>query len=108
MTRINRKEHHFSVEEIKSALEDLSTPGKGVIRFDANSQKYSISTPFWEAFIKIQMQLEQENNTSKKKRVISIYNQSSPEADIYNELLKYMLELRKQQMASFSRMLDDM
>lgn len=107
MTRINRKEHHFSVEEIKSALEDLSTPGKGVIRFDANSQKYSISTPFWEAFIKIQMQLEQENNTSKKKRVISIYNQSSPEADIYNELLKYMLDLRKQQMESFSRILND-
>ena len=66
--RINPKKKKISDSDIQNALEDLLKPPYGIIRFDEDSEKYSFSTPFWKAFIRIQMDIEQAEVNQKKKR----------------------------------------
>lgn len=64
--------HSISDEELFELLQKLGTSEyESIIRFDANSNKYSISSPFFTAFLKIKLALEKDETRkrqTKKKR----------------------------------------
>lgn len=80
----NLEKEYLSYEEIKSGIpttrmisdEDLklfldklgSSDYNGLIRFDRNSKKYSISTPFFKAFLKMKLALEKTETNERKNR----------------------------------------
>ncbi len=56
-------------EELEDYLSQLgSSKYNEIIRFDRNSKKYSISTPFFRAFLKMKLALEQSELAERKKR----------------------------------------
>ena len=64
------KNDNIQTEELIDFLNRLSTSEySNLIRFDVNAQKYSISTPFFEAFLKMKFELDrQEKEKQKNKR----------------------------------------
>lgn len=63
----------ISEEILELKLEELGSPQfNELIRYDRNSKKYSITTPFFRAFLKMKMALEElelkERNTKKIKK----------------------------------------
>lgn len=94
--RINPKNKKISDSDIKNALEDLLKPPYGIIRFDEDSEKYSFSTPFWKAFIRIQMDIEQAEVNQKKKRSNALLlDQNNFESMALNILLERIRALQK-------------
>lgn len=93
--RINPKNKKISDSDIKNALEDLLKPPYGIIRFDEDSEKYSFSTPFWKAFIRIQMDIEQAEVNQKKKRSNALLlDQNNFESMALNILLERIRALQ--------------
>lgn len=90
----NRYKKIYNDEEIKNALVELSSSSDNVIIFNANANKYYISNPFWKAFIKIQMAVEKENINKRKTPII--YNQKSPDAELFNIILSYIENIKKE------------
>ena len=79
----------YTDEEIRKELEELSAVTINIIRYDKNSDKYSISTPFWGAFLKIQIATEDLNRMKKNKRKnLVLKNQDDFDADVLNIMLK--------------------
>ena len=64
------KTKECSKEEIEVLLQVMLTPECGeVLRYDRNSMKYSIATPFFRAYLKMKLALERsEINERNKKR----------------------------------------
>ena len=94
--RINPKKKKISDSDIQNALEDLLKPPYGIIRFDEDSEKYSFSTPFWKAFIRIQMDIEQAEVNQKKKRANALLlDQNNFESMALNILLERIKVLQK-------------
>lgn len=94
--RINPKNKKISDSDIQNALEDLLQPPYGIIRFDEDSEKYSFSTPFWKAFIRIQMDIEQAEVNQKKKRSNALLlDQNNFESMALNILLERIRALQK-------------
>jgi len=93
--KIKAKQRGFTNTEIKNKLDELSSEAYDVIRFDINSEKYYLSSPFWGAFLKMQFQLEDENRRSKNKYRPFLSNQREPEAILYNSILKAIEELNR-------------
>lgn len=97
INRINPKNQDVSEEKIKQALIELQGQPYYIIRHDDETNKYSFSTPFWSAFIRIQLETEQaERNKKKKKRKNALLiNEESFDAmtfklilDIYQDKIK--------------------
>lgn len=79
----------YTDEDIRKELEELSAVTINIIRYDKNSDKYSISTPFWGAFLKIQIATEDLNRMKKNKRKnLVLKNQDDFDADVLNIMLK--------------------
>ncbi len=57
-------------EELLILIEEMKKPELGeVIRFDTNSKKYSFATPFFQAFLKMQIESEKmERNEQENRR----------------------------------------
>lgn len=93
-TRINRKGRDYSDENLQNKLQELISPQCNIVRQNIDSDKYFISTPFWEAFLKMQLALE--NNNSKKahkarKQQILLKNVQDVDTDLvklYMDFLK--------------------
>lgn len=103
--RITPKSIKLSEEDIKQALVELQSQPYYIIRYDEDSNSYSFSTPFWSAFIRIQLESEQtEKNNKRKKRdkkQALILDQDSFEAmafrqllELYEEKFKYIIKAR--------------
>ena len=104
INRINPKRIQLSEEDINQALTELQGQPYYIIRYDEDSNSYSFSTPFWSAFIRIQLESEQAEKNKKKRKNNKhalILNQDSFEAmtfrqllDLYEEQLKIMMTTR--------------
>ena len=97
--RVCQRQRSYTEDEIMTELEELSSAGVNIIRYDSNSDGYSISTPFWGAFLKMQLALEEANrnkfkNKNKRHKLI-LKNQNDIDADVYNVLLERIEEFRK-------------
>lgn len=63
------REKRPSEEDLKIYLDLLSSPEyKEIIRFDKDSKKYSLSSPFFKAYLKMKFALERSEITAAKKR----------------------------------------
>lgn len=97
-SRINNKRHSFEDEAIILELKNLSNEAVGILRYNSNSEKYSISTPFWGAFLKMQLAIEQAEHDKRRKnkrnKNLIIKNQSDIDADVYDILLRQLELLR--------------
>lgn len=97
-SRINNKRHTFEELDIINELKKLSNDDIGILRFNSNSEKYSIATPFWGAFLKMQLAIEKAENDMRKKnkrnRNLIIKNQTDIDADVYDLLLHQLEMLR--------------
>lgn len=65
--KVCSKNRSFTNDEINSKLIELSSCQNNILRFDPNSGKYSISSPFWGAFLKMQHAIEEANNSQIAK-----------------------------------------
>lgn len=97
--RVCQKQRSYTDEEIMKELDELSSAAINIIRYDNNSDRYSISTPFWGAFLKMQIAIEDANrnnnkNKNKRKKLI-LKNQNDIDADVYNVLLERMEEFKR-------------
>lgn len=98
-SRINTRKHHFPDTDITSELKKLSDETVGILRFDSNSEKYSVATPFWGAFLKMQLAMEHAEHNKRRKnkqnKNLIIKNQDDIDADVYDLLLSQLKFLRK-------------
>ena len=94
--RINPKTQEITDSDILNALDDLQKPPYSIIRFDEDAKKYSFSTPFWKAFIRIQMDIEQAE-VSKKKKINNalLMDQNNFESMILNVLYQRINQLKQ-------------
>lgn len=104
INRINPKCTQLSEDDINQALAELQGQPYYIIRYDEDRNSYSFSTPFWSAFIRIQLESEQAERNKKKRKNSKhalILNQDSFEAmtfrqllDLYEAQLKIMMTTR--------------
>lgn len=83
------KERKTLNDDLEEFLTQLGTPEyEEVIRYDRNSKKYSISSPFFRAFLKMKLALEKneisERNRHKNKKKKKLYSIEEPE---FNNLI---------------------
>lgn len=76
---IPKKNIDCSIEEIEEVLKKMmSIDFDEIIRYDKNAKKYSISTPFFRAYLKMKLALEKseikERNKKKNKKKSKKYN----------------------------------
>lgn len=93
--RINNERHYFERDLIINELNKLSEETVGILRYNSNTEKYSISTPFWGAFLKMKLAMEQAEHAKRKenkrnRKNLIIKNQSDIDADVFNILLKQL------------------
>lgn len=94
-------------EELRNYLEQLgSGEYKEIVRYDRSSHKYSISSPFFKAFLKMKLELEKSEqkatNNKKRNKKNNKYSIDSLERDwlgfdddffiTYNRVLETLLE----------------
>lgn len=104
INRINPKHIQLTDDDIKQALAELQSQPYCIIRCDEDRESYSFSTPFWSAFIRIQLESEQaERNKKKKKnnRHALIIDQDSFDAmtirsflDLYEKQFKLLMQAK--------------
>lgn len=92
-----QKKRSYTDEEIMRELDELSSAAVNIIRYDNNSDLYSISTPFWGAFLKMQIAIEKANhsNIKNKRKKLILKNQNDIDADVYNVLLERIEEFKR-------------
>lgn len=91
-SRARGKKHSFTFDQVTERLETLCSPTYNVLRYDANSSKFSLSTPFWGAFLKMQFAIEkaekQKAENNKYNIHLNLIEQNDIYADVYRVLLK--------------------
>lgn len=96
----NSKKHTFTDDEIKESLNELSSPQFAVILYHIHSDKYSLASPFWEAFLRMQFALEQANKNKENKNKhnqnlkIKYINTEDINALVEERLLELLQNLR--------------
>lgn len=89
--KVNTPDHPFSENEVALKLAELSTAEVGILRSDFNASMFTVSDPFWGAFIK--MRIAQEQNAREKafkdsnNRNLQLQNQNDVEALLLKILL---------------------
>ncbi len=101
INRINPKHIQLTEDDIQKALAELQSQPYYIIRYDEDRDSYSFSTPFWSAFIRIQLESEQAEKNKKKNKNNKhalIIDQDSFEAmtfrnflDLYEEQFKLLM-----------------
>ena len=89
--RVNTVEHPFSENDIALKLAQLSTAEVGILRSDFNGSMFTVSDPFWGAFIKMRIAQEQADREKAFKnsynRNLQLQNQNDVEAMLLQILL---------------------
>ena len=65
--RVNAKNRHFENTIIKDNLDKLMDPNFNIIYYNHNSDMYSLSSPFWHHYLKLQHSIEIAEKRKKKK-----------------------------------------
>lgn len=87
--KVNKPEHPFTDNEIALKLMELSSADIGILRSDNNGYYYTVSDPFWGAYIKMKIAQEQADNTKAyRSRSLQLQDQN----EVGAMLLKILLE----------------
>ena len=90
--RVNTQEHPFTENEITLKLAELCTAEIGILRSNFNSAMFTVSDPFWGAFIKMRIAKEQADKAKAYKnsgnRNLQLQNQNDIEAMLLQILLQ--------------------
>ena len=90
--RVNTSDHPFTENEIVLKLAELCTAEIGILRSTFNSALFTVSDPFWGAFIKMRIAKEQADKAKAYKdsanRNLQLQNQNDIEAMLLQILLQ--------------------
>ena len=90
--KVNTQDHPFADNEIALKLAELSTAEVGILRSDLNGSMFTVSDPFWGAFIKMRIAKEQADRSKAYKdstnRNLQLQNQNDVEAMLLQILLR--------------------
>lgn len=96
---VNSRNRNFSDDDIKAKLDELSSAAFGIIYFNSNSEKYSLTSPFWHRFLVLQFSIERSANTKKKinnqNPHLTLVNQNSRDSIVDNLMLNLIEDLAK-------------
>lgn len=65
---VNKSKRFYTEDQIKAKLEELCSMGLGVLFYSSSADKYMLSSPYWESFLRIQFELESAEQKSAKKK----------------------------------------
>ena len=95
---VNNTKKSFTDNEIKDKLNELCSPGLGVLFYSSSADKYMFASPYWQSFLRIQFAHEAAaKKRAKNKRNLKIVDQNSRDAYVD----KLMLELIKRYNISY-------
>lgn len=87
----------FHKDEILAQLAALATSESNLVKFDNNSEKYYISTPFWKAFVRMQQAVEAAQSKrmkNQKKKNLTLQSQDDLDSVVYDSMLKLLEHLK--------------
>lgn len=88
---VNLGKRCFTTEEIEEKLTELSTPQYGVVFCNSKTGNYSVASPFWRSFLRMQFALEASKKNSRRPR-IEFRDQNDREAIVENMMLELLKE----------------
>ena len=83
------------MEEIEEKLIELSTPEYGVVFCNSRTGFYSIATPFWGAFLRMQFALEASKDKTNKPHKLEFRDQNDKEAIVEHMMLELLNRYRQ-------------
>lgn len=86
---INMGKKQFKSEEVYSKLVELATQEYGVVYFNPKTENFSIASPFWRSFLRMQFAMEAAKKNTKSPVGLNLKDQNDIEAIVE----KMMLEL---------------
>lgn len=98
---VNKSKKHFSDEEILGKLDELCSPEYGVLYYNSHSDKYYLSSPFWQAFLRMQFAYEDaekrkaEKNKNNHNLRIDYVDKNGKTATVDLLLLEYLKMLEE-------------
>ena len=87
---ISRSKCQPTMEEIEEKLIELSTPEYGVVFCNSRTGFYSIATPFWGAFLRMQFALEASKDKANKPHKLELRDQNDKEAIVEHMMLELL------------------
>ena len=88
---VNLSKRRFTNEEIEEKLTELSTPQYGVVFCNSQTGNYSIASPFWRSFLRMQFALEASKKNNRRPH-IEFRDQNDREAIVENIMLELLKE----------------
>ena len=91
---VNKNGRRYKDNQINSKLSQLISSEYGILRYNPISRKYCISSPFWDAFLK--MKLELEKSVTRKSYMnnanpnLHFESQDTRDAVVYRNMLDFI------------------
>ena len=89
--RVNTADHPFAENDIALKLAELSTAEVGILRSDFNASSFTVSDPFWGAFIKMRIAQEQTERAKAIKDSTNMNLRLQNQNDIEALLLRILI-----------------
>lgn len=94
--RLNKTHHNYNINNIQETLDGIASEEMNILRYSPVTEKYSISTPFWRAFLNMQMSKERADkeklNRAKNDPRLRLKNLQNPGSEVELAFLKFMDE----------------
>lgn len=91
---VNKNGRNYRDNAINSKLSQLISNDFGVLRYNPLSKKYSIASPFWDAFLKMKLELDKsairKSYSNNANPNLHFVDQSNPEAVVYLNMLDFI------------------
>ena len=88
---VNKDGRRYKDNEINRKLSQLISNEFGVLRYNPLSHKYCIASPFWDAFLKMKLELEQsvkrKSYTNNANPNLHFESQDTRDAVVYRNML---------------------
>lgn len=95
----NKKSLTFTEDNVLSTLDMLCSPQFNVVTYNSRTNKYSLSSPFWNVFLKLQYYKENPNihtYTPNQKPSIQLINIKERDALVEKQILELLKKLTKE------------
>ena len=101
---VNKSQQSFTDEEIKHKLGELSSPEYGVIYFNPITENYTLSSPFWKAFLRMQFAIEDAErnkaNKNKANKNLKLIDQNDRDASVESLMLELLQRFKEKERLS--------